>query len=138
MLLSIIFAVSVAGMFAIPLRHYPRVRAREGDSSNLTENSVIRAEMTKWVDGLERWYHGPVKNTFLKLLDSMLRLFERGAGRVAGSTKHLRLMVQERFRVIPRESLYWKNIHAWKKTNGTSLRSELWEDEKDISNHVER
>lgn len=138
MLLGIIFTVSVAGMFAIPLRHYPRVRAGEGDSSDPTENSVIRAYMTRWVDELERWYHGPAKNAFLKLLDSILRLFERGAGRVAGSTKHLRLMVQERFRVIPRESLYWKNIHTWKKTNGTSLRSESWEDEKDTSNHVER
>lgn len=137
-LLLIIFAISIAGMLAIPLRHYPRVRAGEDGVEAESDNSVVRAHVHQWVTRLERWYQETAKNIFLKTLDLLLRFLERGAGRLAGSMKGWRIMVQERFRVIPRESLYWKNMHSWKKTNGTAFRSELWEDEQDISNHVER
>ncbi len=118
-ILGIVFLMSVGGMFAVPLRHLKKVRGVDSDQiAENNEANFVRTYVVQWIDLAEAWYRGKAKETFLKLLDVALRFFERGAGRVAGETKHVRIMIQERFRVIPRESLYWKQIHTWKKTNG--------------------
>jgi|SRR3989338_4895262 len=134
-----IFLVSVSAMFFILLRRLYRLRALSfSEIEGVVEVVGVRLYVVKWLDYLEAWYKGKAKEQFLKLLDYALRLFEKGAGRVAGETKHVRMMVQERFRVIPRESLYWKHINTWKKTNGNSngAHKNKSDHEGDISNHV--
>ncbi len=132
-----VFGISLVGMLIVPLRHIPRIRNFEGEIDAVAV-SVLRVRVAGILKRIEGWFSHTAKEAFLKFLDSMLKLFERSAGRIAGSTKNLRLMVQERFRVIPRESLYWKQIRSWKNTNGGAARSTFSEDEHDISNHIER
>lgn len=134
-----ILFVSVIGMLFIPLRRLPRLRAADdSDTLETTETSVVRTYVLGRIDWAEHLYRIRAKEQFLKLLDRVLRIFERSAGRVAGETKHVRMMIQERFRVIPRESLYWKQIHAWKKTNGNGngAQKNVSGHEGDISNHL--
>ena len=137
--LLILFGLSTIGMLAVPLRYAIKIHATEEDSDMAIggdENSIARVRIVGLIDRFETWYQHSAKNSFLKLLDRVLGVFERGAGKIAGHTKSTRLLIQERFRVIPRESMYWKHIRTWKKTNGThqavvSIESE----EYDISNH---
>ncbi|MBI4121690.1 MAG: hypothetical protein HY470_01900, partial [Candidatus Ryanbacteria bacterium] len=104
-----LFVVSVGAMFSLLLRRLPALRAADGETAEeVLSASVVRTYVVAWIDYGEAWYRGRAKEQFLKLLDTLLHAFEKAAGRVAGETKHVRLMVQERFRVIPRESLYWK------------------------------
>ena len=137
LVLIAVFGFSVVGMLAIPLRHIPRARNLE-EEIDVAASSVVRVRVASAVKRVETWFEHFAKNEFLKFTDYVLKFFEHGAGRVAGSTKNLRLKVQERFRVIPRESLYWRHIRTWKKENGSVPRPMLWEDENDISNHIER
>lgn len=135
--------IAVCGMMFILLRHLSDVRrtAPESALEPVSENSIARVYVVKGANYLERWYHYRAKEEFLKLLDRALKLFERSAGKIAGKTKHMRLLIQERFRVIPRESMYWKQINSWKRENGTSKRSHAYcldlveEAHADISNH---
>jgi len=135
--LSVVFVISIAGMLFVLLRRLAHLRvASTGELEGVVEVVGIRSYVVGWMDYLEAWYKGRAKEQFLKLADYTLRLFEKGAGRVAGQTKHMRIMVQERFRVIPRESLYWKQINSWKKTNGSGAHKRKMGEDGDISNHI--
>lgn len=137
------FVIAFCGMMFIVLRHLPEVRKSpsEGEPEPDAQNSIARVYVVKGTNYVEHWYQYRAKEEFLKLLDRALKLFERSAGKIAGQTKHMRLLIQERFRVIPRESMYWKQIHSWKKGKGTSKRSHIRfldlveEARADISNH---
>jgi hypothetical protein len=135
-----LFCITFLGMMIIPLRHMPRLRrASEDDILNhdADANSIARVRIVGTIDQIENWYHASAKNLFLKFIDRMLAAFERSAGKIAGRTKNMRIMVQERFRVIPRESLYWKHIHTWKRENGTTKTKIILEEEGiDVSNHI--
>lgn len=130
---------SLAGMAVIPLRHLSYIRGREQEDQQ--SESVVRAYVVGLISRFEEWYRSSAREWFLKFLDRVLKIFERAAGRIAGQTKALRFMIQEHFRVIPRESLYWKQIRTWKQSNGngsvdvytaTISRGE----DTDISNHA--
>jgi hypothetical protein len=130
----VILAVSIFGMIAIPIRHLSRIRVGE----EFGGESVVRVRILGFMSKLELWYKGPLRHGCLKALDRILKVFERSAGKVAGQTKSLRLIIQEHFKVIPRESVYWKQINSWKKENGnghTKIRESLGKDDRDISNH---
>jgi hypothetical protein len=140
-LLFSIFAVSLVGMMIVPLRHLPEVRRAHMDDAAVPEaedNSIARAYIAHSMTRIERWMQISAKHEFLKFLDVILSVFERFAGRVAGRTKSARLLVQERFRVIPRESLYWKSMNTWKKTSAHTARAykAVEEEGLDISNHL--
>lgn len=129
----VVFGASLIGMIIIPLRHIPHLKENPLPESN----SLVRIRVVGFIEQFEKWFHSSAKNQFLKALDNVLKIFERSFGQIAGQTKNLRLMVQERFRVIPRESLYWKQMHTWKKENGsTKAKEELYEEDLDISNHI--
>jgi hypothetical protein len=137
------FLVGVVGMLAVPMRHLHEIRVStraEGvPPEQSPENAVVRSYVIGYLDSLDRWYRVSAKEFFFKLLDRILKSFERLMGRMAGETKEMRMMIQERFRVIPRESSYWKQMHTWKKV-GTVSRSRILGDTdphgKDISNHA--
>lgn len=139
--LLIIFGVAVMGMAVIPLRHVAEAERSEEPITDGEVNSVARVYVERFVDRVDTWARWNAREEALKILDRGLKIFERMAGRVAGQTKNMRLMVQERFKVIPRESLYWKQVHAWKKANGNGngngMKREFAfaEEEGDISNH---
>ncbi len=142
-LLIVAFLVGVAGMLALPLRHLHEIRvSTKAEGIALEQSSqhvIVRSYVIGYLDGLDRWYRVSAKEAFFKFIDRILKSFERFAGKMAGETKEMRVMIQERFRVIPRESSYWKQIHAWKKVGGVS-RSRILGDAdphgKDISNHA--
>ncbi|MBI2053087.1 MAG: hypothetical protein HYT34_02480 [Candidatus Ryanbacteria bacterium] len=134
LVLLIIFAFAFAGVIILPLRHLAEARKLQ-TPTEIPQSSILRVLILGFFNFLERWYHERAKDEGLKAADSFLHLFEKGAGRLAGHTKKLRLMVQERFRIIPRESLYWKQIHSWKEENGTRWKGALEDFDMDISNH---
>ncbi len=142
LILVTIFLIGVAGMFAVPLRHLNTVRVSlhaDGiEPEQSPENAIVRLYVVGQLDRLDKWYRVSAKESFLKLIDHILKSFERLAGQVAGQTKEARMMIQERFRVIPRESSYWKQMHAWKKVSNVSRSRILGDTDphgKDISNH---
>ncbi|MSR76438.1 MAG: hypothetical protein EXS68_02500 [Candidatus Ryanbacteria bacterium] len=137
------FLVGVVGMLALPLRHLHEIRVStevEGMApEQLPQNAVVRSYVIGYLDSLDRWYRVSAKEFFFKLIDRVLKSFERFAGKMAGQTKEMRMMVQERFRVIPRESSYWKQMHTWKKVSNVSRSRILGDTDphgKDISNHA--
>ncbi|MEK7631008.1 MAG: hypothetical protein AAB417_03215 [Patescibacteria group bacterium] len=137
------FLVGIVGMLAVPLRHLHEIRVStqtEGMAPEQSpENAVVRSYVVNQLDRLDRWYRVSAKELFLKLIDRVLKLFERLAGHMAGQTKEMRMMIQERFRVIPRESSYWKQMHTWKKVSNVSRSRILGDTDphgKDISNHA--
>ena len=138
--LALIFSVATIGMAVIPLRHVLRMQKAvvNGEETQIVENnSVARAYVQHLVDRVDVWIHWNAREESLKLVDRGLKILERAAGRFANQTKHIRLMVQERFRVTPRESPYWQQIRTWKKTGDTTKKKEvLHTEEHDISNHL--
>lgn len=143
MILLATFLVGVAGMLVVPLRHLHEIRVStetEGMAPEQSpQNAVVRSYVIGYLDSLDRWYRVSAKEAFLKLIDRILKSFERFAGRMAGQTKETRMMIQERFRVIPRESSYWKQMHTWKKVTNVSRGRMLGDTDphgKDISNHA--
>ena len=134
--LLIIFGAAVVGMAVIPLRHVAAVERSDETAANGEASSIARVYVERFVDRVDAWARWNAREEALKILDRGLKIFERMAGRVAGQTKNMRLMVQERFKVIPRESLYWKQVHAWKKANGNGVHKNKSDHEGDISNHV--
>jgi len=137
------FVLGLVGMFILPMRHLHEIRVstkEEGTApEQLPQNAVVRSYVVGYLDSLDRWYRVSAKEMFLKFIDRILKSFERLMGRMAGETKEMRMMIQERFRVIPRESNYWKQIHTWKKTTNTTRSRILGDTDphgKDISNHA--
>ncbi|MEK7643512.1 MAG: hypothetical protein AAB372_03640 [Patescibacteria group bacterium] len=130
--LFVLFVSGLVGMTMIPLRHMKSVRTGEGVSAG---ESLVSVKALAAIEWSEQWYRFRAREESLKLLDRGLKVFERGAGQVAGKTKNLRILVQERFQMIPRESLYWKEIRSWKRESGPIARPRLEEDGWDISNH---
>lgn len=142
-----LFAFSLVGMILVPLRHVPALRrdfAYESEPiASSAQSSVVRTKILHAIESIETWYRHTATDQMLKVLDSSLKIFERMAGRIAGQIKEKRMLVQERFRVIPRESMYWKQVHTWKKTTGGGMMvrqavavRERSVDEEDISNHL--
>jgi len=138
-ILLAIFGAAVLGMAVIPLRHISRVRVIDQHvlEAQGARNSIARVYIVHGIDRIVRWFRWHAREEILKILDRILKMLERLAGRLAGEMKNTRLLVQERFRVIPRESLYWKQIHSWKKTHGGKVRKDSLspEGEQDISYH---
>lgn len=138
--LIISFIAAITVMLGIPLRHLAYVRKVEEEElqrADAVANSIARVQIVGALDWGMKWYETTAKHSFLKLVDRLLGMFERSAGRIAGQTKNARLMVQERFRVIPRESAYWKHIHTWKREHVPVKARILREEEGiDISNHT--
>lgn len=134
--LLLVFTVALGGMVCIPLRHIPRVRTTSDEElAEQAHASVVRAYLARSFEQCLRWYHHSAKNMFLRAIDHALKFFERIAGKIAGSMKHWRMLIQERFRVIPRESSYWRQIHSWKHEHGALLKRNLWQPEYDITYH---
>ncbi|MDA1334559.1 MAG: hypothetical protein O2794_00890 [bacterium] len=125
-------------MAVIPLRHLSRVRGTEEEYlGSGHDNSIARAPIVAYLDRLEHWYRFAFKDVCLRSLDRTLRALEYMTGHIAGQTKKARLMLQEHFKVIPRESMYWKNIQTWKK-NGTNNNGETKNapvEDQDLSSH---
>ena len=141
--LLVTFGASLGVLILIPMRHVGELEraAQEGiiRPPEPEENSIARVYVLRVLDRFDAWLHWSAREEFLKFVDRVLKIFERMAGRVAGQTKTARLMIQERFRVIPRESPYWKQIHAWKKTNGngtSAAHHETPPEDSDVSNHL--
>jgi|GEM_PF-3377342 len=142
-ILATAFILGLAGMLALPLRHLHEIRVSTQEEGmapeQLPQNAVVRSYVLRYLDSLDRWYRVSAKEMFFKSIDRILKSFERLMGRMAGETKEMRMMIQERFRVIPRESSYWKQMHTWKKVSSVS-RSRILGDAdphgKDISNHA--
>ncbi|MEK7576817.1 MAG: hypothetical protein AAB482_03960 [Patescibacteria group bacterium] len=138
-LLFSLFAITFFGMLIVPLRHVAELRSTSEDEvldRDAGANSIACVRIVGTLDWFEHWYETTAKNAFLKLTDRALGVFERTAGKVAGQTKNVRVMVQERFKVIPRESLYWKQIHSWKREgSGVKAKFVLEEEGIDFSNH---
>ena len=139
-LLLSFFVIAFFGMMIVPLRHVAELRRTSEDeilNRDADSNSIARVRIVGTLDSLEHWYETTAKNAFLKLADRGLGIFERTAGKVAGQTKNVRMVVQERFKVIPRESMYWKQIHSWKR-DGNVIKAKfvLEEEGIDFSNHI--
>ncbi len=137
----VVFIASIVGMGYILVRRIVVIKhaATNGEDvslENIGTSSVARVQVGRVVDRVEMWLHWNAREEALKLLDRILKIFERGAGKIAGETKQARLFIQERFRVIPRESAYWRQIHTWKKSNGKDAqRTKSPTEEDDTSNH---
>ena len=130
-----LFALSLAMMAFIPLRHWGRLRVSSSqDSGNISDSSVLRRYVLRSAQNVENWYKTTARDEFLKVLDILLKYFERAAGKIAGQIKQMRVSVQERFRVIPRESMYWKQIHTWRRDNVLKA-IEIDSEGRDTSNH---
>lgn len=145
LILLIIFIGSLAVTFFIPFRHVPSLRRAEITGEQMQAQgtqSIVRSRIVGTLERIEKWYHHQATDQMLKMLDWCLKIFERTAGRIAGHLKSRRVLVQERFKVIPRESMYWKQIQTWKKDAPTSVVAkqavavEIEGSDEDISNHI--
>jgi len=133
-----VVAVSVLGMLLLPLRHLRQVR--EHHMKLAAARSVVRAPVIGMIERVDRWYRGQAREWMLKIADRLLKISERTLGQLAGRAKSLRFMIQEHFKVIPRESMYWKQIQTWKRVNETAPAKVFAETrlgaDSDVSNHL--
>lgn len=150
-ILLAIFGLSILGMATIVVRHVPeairlpdeRVRGLNGNGVSKSSIALGKAFITT-----EHYMLSKVIPSVLHMLEHMVFFIEKGMEFISRKLLVVRMLIRDRvyrFRIIPRESLYWREIQAWKSSN-TKLKKEvgneggagerlLKNEEHDISHH---
>ena len=150
-ILLALFGFSVLGMAVIVARHVPEaLRLPDEKAEGLQNgNGASKSSMAlgRIVITAEHYTLSRVIPAILRVAEHGVLFIEKGMSFVSGKLLIVRMLIRDwvyRFRVTPRESLYWREMHAWKnngvkpkkKTESADVSDEsLKNGDHDISHH---